>query len=110
MLADIAVPRPAAGALVQIPSSGLNSIDLHRTTQPRPTKPIRSPIASTSISALDRPATAHTPRLRRPNPHSARGTPHIPPSRFPPLEAFGRRPPVPVASFVSGRHPKPFTI
>jgi hypothetical protein len=27
-----------------------------------------------------------------------------------PLEAFGRRPPVPVASIVSGRHPKPFTL
>jgi hypothetical protein len=30
-------------------------------------------------------------------------------ARFPPLEGFGRRAPVSVAPFVSGRHPKPFT-
>src|SRR5262252_7871904 len=32
-----------------------------------------------------------------------------PPSRFPPLEVFGRRPPVHAAPSASGRHPKTFT-
>ena len=35
--------------------------------------------------------------------------PLVPPARFLPLEAFGRRPPVSVAPLVNGRHPKPFT-
>jgi hypothetical protein len=39
----------------------------------------------------------------------ARGTVLRPPARFPPLEAFGRRPPNTRRRPSSGRHPKPFT-
>jgi hypothetical protein len=35
--------------------------------------------------------------------------PHVPCPRFPPLEAFGRRPPNTRLRPSSGRHPKPFT-
>ena len=34
---------------------------------------------------------------------------YVPPARFPPLEAFGRRPPNTRRRPSSGRHPKPFT-
>lgn len=35
---------------------------------------------------------------------------YVPKARFPPLEAFGRRPPNLPRRLSSGRHPKPFTI
>src|SRR6266540_1443208 len=35
---------------------------------------------------------------------------HVPPSRFPPLKVFVRRPPVCAEPFVSSRHPKTFTF
>jgi hypothetical protein len=35
---------------------------------------------------------------------------YVPPARFPPLEAFGRRPPNTRRRRSSGRHPKPFTF
>jgi len=34
---------------------------------------------------------------------------YVPPARFPPLEAFGRRPPNARRRVSSGRHPKPYT-
>src|SRR6476620_651037 len=35
---------------------------------------------------------------------------YLPPARFPPLQAFGRRPPNTRRRPSSGRHPKPFTL
>src|SRR5215216_964240 len=45
--------------------------------------------------------------LNSPLAHAA--PPYVPPSRFPPLEVFVRRPPECAPMFVSGRHPKTFT-
>ena len=49
--------------------------------------------ASSPISAHDRRVKTQTPRPPRSNLHSARHRQTFPPARFPPLEAFGRRPP-----------------
>ena len=88
----LAAPRPATVALAQIPNSRFNFIDLHPSTQLRSTAAIRSSTAIASISALKRLVSPQTLRLRRANPHSARGTAASSPSRFPPLEVFRRRP------------------
>jgi hypothetical protein len=109
MLIVLAAPRPATAALAHTRKPGLNSIDLHQSTQLRSTAPIASSTATTPISALDPLATTPTPRRRRSNPHSARRTVPPPTARFPPLEVFRRRPLESVASFASGRHPKTFT-
>jgi hypothetical protein len=79
----LAAPRPATVALAQIPNSRFNFIDLHPSTQLRSTAAIRSSTAIASISALKRLVSPQTLRLRRANPHSARGTAASSPSRFP---------------------------
>src|SRR6201984_3886872 len=109
MLIVLAAPRPATAALAHTRKPGLNSIDLHQSTQLRSTAPIASSTATTPISALDPLATTPTPSRPRSNPHSARRTVPLPTARFPPLEVFRRRPLESVASFASGRHPKTFT-
>ena len=56
-----------------------------------------------------RPALAD-PATASPNPHSKRDIPDAStPPRFPPLEAFGRRPSAASQPSRQGRHPKPFT-
>ena len=74
--------------------------DLHRLIHSNTSKTAtttRSRIRKPTIFAIHR--LADTPPLQplRPNPHSARGTAIRSPSRFRPLEAFGRRPPEYVA-------------
>jgi hypothetical protein len=68
------------------------------------------PPPQTSQTAVARTRPPYPPHS---NPHSARPTfaapPHRPDSRFPPLQVFGRRPPVHVAPSSWGRHPKTST-
>ena len=56
-----------------------------------------------------RAVTSKLCRRSRPTQLQPAAPAHVPPSRFPPLEVFRRRPPVRAARFVSGRHPKTFT-
>ena len=88
-------------ALARTTQPGFNRCpDLHHliranTSQTGATS--QSRIRKPTIFAIHR--LADTPPLQplRPNPHSARGTAIHSPSRFRPLEAFGRRPPEHVA-------------
>ena len=80
----------------------------------------------TIYSVRPDPTLIHAPLHRRPTcwsgstpiTHLTRGSQisiapaarlYVPPARFPPLEAFGRRPPNTRRRPSSGRHPKPFT-
>src|ERR1700674_5243320 len=106
----LAAPPPATVALAQIRNPGLNLIDLHPSTKLHSTAAMCSSTTTASIRALDRLATPQTPRPWPSNPHSARGTAAHPPSRFPPLEVFRRRPPERLARLACARHPKTFTL
>ena len=86
-----------------------SSRNLHRSTSATATKANCLFAAPPSTNARGVPP-AHAHHRRRSNPHSARRTASLHLPRFPPLEVFGRRPPVPVTPFVSGRHPKTFTF
>jgi hypothetical protein len=94
-------PRPARPALAPTTRLGFNRCpDPHpliRANTSQTSKTSRSRIREPIFFAIHR--LADTPPLAplRPNPHSARGTAIRSPSRFRPIEAFGRRPPEPVA-------------
>jgi hypothetical protein len=87
-------------ALARTTQPGFNrGPDLHRLIRAnisQTAKTSRSRIRKPTIFAIHR--LTDTPPLHplRPNPHSARATAIHSPSRFRPLEAFGRRPPEPV--------------
>src|SRR6185437_3162683 len=59
--------------------------------------------------ALHRRDSNPSVRPRHPNPIAPDARPYVSQSRFPPLEAFGRRPTNTRRRPSSGRHPKPFT-
>ena len=71
------------------------------------TKKVGSAVPMLPIIPSGRIRPSQPRHPHRSNRHSARGTANVPPSRFPSLEAFGRQPPVLVATSVRGRHPKP---
>src|SRR5262245_45766491 len=88
------------------------SIVVVRPTRARPARPEptahpwqrRQPSPSIELPIL-------TPLVRpgsMPIAHAA--PPHLPSSRFPPLEVFVRRPPVCATPSARGRHPKTFTL
>jgi hypothetical protein len=88
--------KPARAALVQI-----RRVDLDRTADLKRSMP---------QDTLTRRHFTPNPYKLRSNPHNDCGTPYVPQPRFPPLEAFGRRPQQRAARSVTGRHPKPFNI
>jgi len=58
-----------------------------------------------------RTGSIHISQFARGNqiPMAPAAKPYVPQARFPPLEAFGRQPPISPRRPSSGRHPKPFT-
>jgi hypothetical protein len=80
-----------------------------RSNWPRQKPPAHAPLPLRSARSMARPSLR--PIIRSAQfPIERAAPPTYPFPRFPPLEAFGRRPPVHAAPLVSGRHPKPFTI
>jgi hypothetical protein len=106
-------------ALARTTQPGFNrGPDLHRLIRAnisQTAKTSRSRIRKPTIFAIHR--LTDTPPLHplRPNPHSARATAIHSPSRFRPLEAFGRRPPEPVpppsaAGIRNPQHKQPLAL
>ena len=70
----LAAPRSATAPTARIDNSGLQATAVRRSTHRRVAATICSATASSSIHPRHRRATTRTPRPRRPNPHSDRGT------------------------------------
>jgi hypothetical protein len=88
--------RPATAPLTRTPNRHLHShIDLHPVVMSKIAKPRCTYPATPSNIPPNRAASTKMPHPPRSNPHSSspRHRHTFPPSRFPPLEAFGRRPP-----------------
>jgi hypothetical protein len=88
MLASFANLRLATAALAQIRNSDPNSIDLVCKTPMPSTEASSSAVKTASRNRLDRFAATQTQRLRRSNPHSARGTTTRSPSAVSSLGGF----------------------
>ena len=90
----LAAPRSATAPLARIRNTVLQA--RHRLQPSSHRRDDRNDLLSHRIGARstlrDRRPAARTAAPRRSNPHSARGTAARSPTRFPPLEAFGRRP------------------
>jgi hypothetical protein len=94
MLAILAGHEPATAALVQIGTADLNRPpDPHRST---PQTPQRGAIDTHPPQRRSQSIALSSPQIstrRAQIPIERAAPPHLPPSRFPPLEAFGCRPP-----------------
>jgi hypothetical protein len=103
-------PWPVMSQLAQTPYRWpLAFVDLRRSMA-ETTTGTNLAAASKMLTALCNPAgSPPAPSPRSPNPHRARRSVSAPP-RFPPLEAFRRRPSVHTPAFANGRHQKPFTL
>jgi hypothetical protein len=100
--------RPQRRSLRYPTQTSTRSILIGQRSCVRPQRSAHAPQRPRSVRSIASPHLRHL--VRGPQiPIAPAPPPHIPPSRFPPLEAFGRRPPECGASFASGRHPKPFT-
>lgn len=84
----LAAPRSATAPTTRIGNSGLQATAVRRSTHRRVAATICPATASSSIHPRHRRATTRTPRPRRPNPHSDRGTAARSPSAVSSLGGF----------------------
>jgi len=100
--------RPPRRSLRYPTRTSTRSIFTAQRSRVRPRRSAHPPLRRRSVRSIQLPQLRHLVCGAQ-IPIAPAAPPLVPPSRFPPLKVFVRRPPESAAPFVRGRHPKTFT-